>query len=60
VKRFWPVAAKIKDSSRKKQTDEHEESKRRRILEQFPNISESTIEFVLSLQWNKKYQRLAN
>jgi len=28
VKRFWPVAAKIKDS-RKKQVDEREEYKRR-------------------------------
>jgi hypothetical protein len=45
-------SSKIKDSSRK-QADEHEESKRR-ILEECPDISESTLEFVLSLPVEQK------
>jgi hypothetical protein len=52
-------SSKIKDSSRKKQVDEREESKRRRILEQCPDISESTLEFVLSLPVEQKIPKVS-
>ena len=58
MKRFWPVGSKIKDSSRKKQADEHEESKRR-ILEECPDISENTLEFVLSLPVEQKIPKVS-
>jgi hypothetical protein len=50
-------SSKIKDSSRK-QDDEHEESKRR-ILEECPDISESTLEFVLSLPVEQKIPKVS-
>jgi hypothetical protein len=51
-------SSKIKDSGRKKQDDEHEESKRR-ILEECPDISESTLEFVLLLQVEQKKPKVS-
>jgi hypothetical protein len=53
VKRFLASSSKIKDSSRE-QADEREESKRR-ILEECPDISESNLEFVLSLPVEQKF-----
>jgi hypothetical protein len=51
-------SSKIKDNSRKKQADEREESKRR-ILEECPDISESTLEFVLSLPVVQKIPKVS-
>jgi hypothetical protein len=51
-------SSKIKDSNRE-QVDEREESKRRRILEQCPDISESTLQFVLLLPVEQKIPKVS-
>ena len=50
-------SSKIKDRSRE-QADGREESKRR-ILEECPDISESTLEFVLSLPVEQKIPKVS-
>ena len=57
----WIEELSSSDSSSKKNKEfenGHEEAKRRRILEEYPDISKDTLEFVLSLPVERKIPKV--